>query len=908
VRRQIEAELTLIAELKYEHYFLTVWDLVCFARRRGILCQGRGSAANSAVCYCLGVTAVDPARIDLLFERFISRERNEPPDIDVDFEHERREEVFQYIYEKYGRERAGITAEVITYRPRSAVRDVGKALGLSLDRVDALAKALEWWSDEAVPDEAIRAAGLDPRSRTVQMLVRLVRQLLGFPRHLSQHVGGFVITESPLCEIVPLENGAMPGRTFIEWDKDDIDALGILKVDCLALGMLTALSRCFKLLNSDEAAERRSDEGAWNQGNQNDGEDLPRSDCVAKSHGAGQGSVSRHYLHAGFGEVRPDQPDAPRRGIDPIEHRRRTWTAEPNGLHPISADGARLADGTANSVDPGDGTQLHSNLSRIERVASGDRPRAPSPDPQPGKPPEISPSSLRRSVASSLPQPLIPRSLLDLPPEDPAVYDMICAADTVGVFQIESRAQMSMLPRLKPCCFYDLVIEVAIVRPGPIQGGMIHPYLRRRNGLEPAIYPSGEVRKVLEKTLGVPLFQEQVMRLAVVAAGFTPGEADRLRRAMAAWRRSGQIEKFQLKLMKGMLANGYSKGFAEQIYKQIRGFGEYGFPESHAASFALLVYASAWLKRYHPAAFCAALLNSQPLGFYTPGQLVRDALNHGVPVLPVDVNYSNYDCTLEQGSGIGDRGSGIGKSQHPVPRSPIPDPCLRLGLRLVRGLSAEKVRGIEAARRAGPVTSIRRLARRGDVSREALVRLAAADAFRSLGLNRRQALWHILALADAEPPLFAELEPDEPAIELPAMSLDETVVQDYDALGFSLNAHPIGLVRPELNALKVAKNGQLKRMRNGQPVAVAGLVTVRQRPGTAKGMVFMTLEDETGMANLVIRPNIWERERRIARYKIALIAEGHVERQGEVIHVMVRRLHDLSARLANLTHRSRDFH
>jgi error-prone DNA polymerase len=649
---------------------------------------------------------------------------------------------------------------------------------------------------------------------------------------------------------------------------------------------------------------------------------------------------------------------------------------------------------------------------------------------------------------------------------------MICAADTVGVFQIESRAQMSMLPRLRPRCFYDLVIEVAIVRPGPIQGGMIHPYLRRRDGREPITYPSAEVRQVLQKTLGVPIFQEQVMRLAVVAAGFTPGEADQLRRAMAAWRRSGEMEKFQLRLIKGMLAKGYSKEFARQIYLQIRGFGEYGFPESHAASFALLVYASAWLKRYHPAAFYAAMLNSQPLGFYTPGQLIRDAIAHGVRVLPVDVNYSKWDCTLEQqGTGNGERGAGWHgyvsrecvaarararpgvaagasagcRAQCAAGVATKSDsatwgqagPCLRLGMRLIRGLSAEKVAGISAARAAGnavadalagrtptgappfqgwgtdsnsecsrepnrapafeevghpserpdraipliprslepsiPITSIRRLARRGDVSRETLVRLAAADAFRSLGLGRRQALWHILALDDAEPPLFAELEPNEPATALPEMSPDETVVHDYDALGFSLNAHPIGLVRHELDGMKrshaatqprshegvgqssalgrhtgtqlrshegvgqssalrrheatqpqshggnvaaraparplrISRAEQLEHMRNGQPVAVAGLVTVRQRPGTAKGITFVTLEDETGVANLVIRPKIWKRDRRVARSKIALIAEGHVERQGAVIHVVVRRLHDLSERLAGLRHRSRDFH
>jgi error-prone DNA polymerase len=749
VRAQIETELALITELRYEHYFLTVWDLVRFARGRGILCQGRGSAANSAVCYCLGVTAVDPGRIELLFERFVSRERNEPPDIDIDFEHERREEVFQYIYEKYGRERAAITAEVITYRPRSAVRDVGKALGLSLDRVDVLAKALDWWSEEAVPEEALRSAGLDPRDRTIRMVVRLVRQLLGFPRHLSQHVGGFVITETPLCEIVPLQKGAMPGRTFIEWDKDDIDALGILKVDCLALGMLTAISKCFAMLNTD--------------GHQD---------------------------------------------------------AAPLSLHTI-------------------------------------------------------------------------------PPEDPAVYDMICAADTVGVFQIESRAQMSMLPRLRPRCFYDLVIEVAIVRPGPIQGGMVHPYLRRRDGLEPETYPSPAIRAVLQKTLGVPLFQEQVMRLAVVAAGFSAGEADQLRRSMAAWRRGGEMEKFQTRLVKGMLANGYPPAFIEQIYKQIRGFGEYGFPESHAASFALLVYVSAWLKRYHPAAFIAAVLNSQPMGFYAPAQLVRDAIRHGVDVLPVDVNSSCYDCTLEARHGTaGDVSAATWGGQ---------GPALRLGFRLVRGLSPEKVRGIEAARHAGPITSIHILARRPDVSRETLLRLAAGDAFRSLGLSRRQALWRILALDDADLPLLAGLEPEEPAAALPAMLPAETVVQDYDSLGLSLNDHPIGLLRTELDRLRVSPSEKLKTAPSRSPIAVAGLVTHRQRPGTAKGIVFMTLEDETGQANLIIRPTIWERYRAVGRSKIALIAEGVVERQGAVVHVQVKRLHDLSAKTGSLPAKSRDF-
>jgi error-prone DNA polymerase len=777
LRALLQKELELIAELRYEHYFLTVWDLVRFARERGILCQGRGSAANSAVCYCLGVTAVDPARIDLLFERFISRERNEPPDIDVDFEHERREEVFQYIYEKYGRERAAITAEVITYRPRSAVRDVGKSLGLSLDRVDTLAKALDWWDAEAVPEQALRAAGFAPEDRTIQMIVRLVRQLLGFPRHLSQHVGGFVITETPLCEIVPLENGAMPDRTFIEWDKDDIDALGILKVDCLALGMLTAISKCFA-------------------------------------------SLQRHYEA-----------------------------------------------GDTAGRDAGGGEQLGFE-------------------------------------DSAQPTPIVPRGLADVPAEDPAVYDLICEADTVGVFQIESRAQMSMLPRLRPRCFYDLVIEVAIVRPGPIQGGMVHPFLRRRNGEEPVTYPSAAVREVLGKTLGVPLFQEQVMRLAVVAAGFSPGEADKLRRLMAAWRRSGALEQMQVRLIQGMLANGYAPEFAEQIYQQIRGFGEYGFPESHSASFALLVYVSAWLKRYHPAAFCGALLNAQPMGFYAPAQLIRDAQRHDVLVRPVDVNHSAFDCTLE----------------HPQPQQRVYEaaptrsaPALRLGMRLIRGLSAEKVRGVETARAVSPITSLEVLDRRPDVTRDTLLRLAAADAFRSLGLNRRQALWQILALDDVELPLLADLPQPAPPATLPALPLDEVVAQDYESLGLSLNAHPLELVRDELARLRLARKltvsptKALGHTRQGQRIAVAGLVTHRQRPGTAKGIVFMTLEDETGTANLIVRPQIWTRDRAIAGGKIAVIAEGTVERVGAVIHVQTQRFHDLSARLVPLRAPSRDF-
>ena len=750
IRRLLEHELALIEELRYESYFLTVWDLVRFARSRGILCQGRGSAANSAVCYCLGVTAVDPDRHDLLFERFVSRERDEPPDIDVDFEHERREEVFQYIYGKYGRERAGITAEVITYRSRSAVRDVGKALGIPPEHVDALAKKLEWWDPKGLPPERLREAGLDAQDRTVRAMAWLVPQILGFPRHLSQHVGGFVITRGALCELVPIGNGAMPGRTFIEWDKDDIDALGILKVDCLALGMLTCLSKCFALIRQgDGATKRRSDEGS--------------------------------------------------------------------------------------------------------------------------------------------------PSLDTIPSEDPAVYDMLCRADSVGVFQVESRAQMSMLPRLRPRCFYDLVIEVAIVRPGPIQGGMVHPYLRRRNGEEPITYPSPAVQQVLHKTLGVPLFQEQVMRLAVVAAGFTPGEADQLRRAMAAWRRPGVLDRFRARLIGGMLARGLSRRFAEQTFEQILGFGEYGFPESHAASFALLVYASAWLKHYYPAAYAAALLNSQPMGFYAPAQIVRDAQEHGVEARGIDVNHSGYDCTLESGSG----------ARVPDSETRRLSPALRLGFRLIHGISREAVCGIEAARRDGPYRSVADLARRARVGRGTLTRLAAADAFRSIGLDRRRALWDVLALRD-EPPLLRGLEPEDEPVPLPGMTLGEHVFADYDATGLSLTAHPIALVRGELNGLRASTAADIRKGTQGRPVRAAGLVLVRQRPGTAGGITFATLEDETGVVNLIIRPNVYERFREAA-HGIAWIAEGRIERVGEVVHVQASRIEDLGERLARLRVISRDF-
>jgi error-prone DNA polymerase len=735
VRRLVEYELALIRDLRYEAYFLTVHDLVRFARSRGILCQGRGSAANSAVCYCLGVTAVDPGRIDVLFERFVSRERDEAPDIDIDFEHERREEVLQYLYDKYGRDRAGLAATVITYCARSAIRDVGKALGLSPDRVDALAKNADGHHGETLAAERCAQAGVEPTSPLGGRLFALVNEVIGFPRHLSQHVGGMVITRGPLCELVPIENAAMPDRTVVQWDKDDLDALGILKVDCLALGMLTAIRKCF-------------------------------------------GLVETHH----------------------------------------------------------------------------------------GR----------------------PLTLAAVPAEDPAVYDLVCDADTVGVFQVESRGQMSMLPRLKPRCYYDLVIEVAIVRPGPIQGQMVHPYLRRRAGEEQPVYPNEAIRAVLHKTLGVPLFQEQAMQLAVVAAGFTPGEADQLRRAMGAWRRSGEMDRFRAKLLDGMRSRGLGEQFAERVFSMIRGFGEYGFPESHAASFALLVYTSAWLKRYYPAAFAAALLNSQPMGFYAPAQLVQDARRHGVPVRPVDVNHSDGDCTLES---AGDT------------------PALRLGFRLVGGLRLADVDAVVAARAGGPFRSVADLARRARLGRATLEALADADAFGSLALGRREALWHALG-QDRSPrasPLFGGLDDDEPGVALPALSPFEQVVADYRATGLSLKGHPIGFYREPLEVLRVTPADRLAELPHGRRVAVAGIVLLRQRPSTAKGITFVTLEDETGTANLVVRQQTWERFRAVARRSPAWVAHGTLERKGAVVHVLVQRLEDLSVKLGALHTKSRDF-
>ena len=732
VRQLVEHELALIADLAYEPYFLTVHDIVRFARARGILCQGRGSAANSAVCYALGITAVDPARLSMLFERFISKERNEPPDIDVDFEHQRREEVIQYLYAKYGRDRAALTATVITYRAKSAVRDTGRALGLDAGEVERLSGALAWWDGRSALPERVGEAGLDPQSRPVAQLLELAGTLVGFPRHLSQHTGGFVIARDRLSRLVPIENAAMPDRSVIEWDKDDLDALGLLKVDVLALGMLSAIRRALELI-------------------------------------------------------------AARRGR--------------------------------------------------------------------------------------------PFALSDVPPEDPATYAMIQRADTMGVFQIESRAQMSMLPRLKPACFFDLVIEVAIVRPGPIQGGMVHPYLRRRNGEEPVTYPSAAVEAVLSRTLGVPIFQEQVMQLAVVAAGFTPGEADGLRRAMAAWRRKGGLEPFERRLKDGMRARGYPDEFAAQIYRQILGFGEYGFPESHSASFALLVYVSSWIKRHEPAAFLAALLNSQPMGFYAPSQLVQDAQRHGVEVRAVDATESDWACTLEG-------------------REP---PAVRLGLLMIKGLAEGSARRIAAARAAAPFASVADLARRARLEARDLKHLAAAGALDALAEHRRRAYWDVAGI-ETRPHLLREAPVRETAPALAAPTEGENLVADFASLGLTLGRHPLALLRARLRGMGLATAAEVRAAAHGRVLSACGIVTGRQRPDTASGVVFVTLEDETGYVNVVVWSALVERQRRELLGSRLMAVHGTIEREGEVVHLVARRLDDHSALLGRLLTHSRDFH
>jgi error-prone DNA polymerase len=816
VRQRLDDELAIIARLDYARYFLTVHDVVAFARRqpKEILCQGRGSAANSAVCYCLGITSVNPDKSNLLFARFISVNRGEPPDIDVDFEHERREEVIQYIYGRYGRHRAAICATVIHYRARRAIGEVGKVFGLTPDVTAALAKTVWGISDSAVADDQIREAGLDPRNPAIRQAVALANELIGFPRHLSQHVGGFVLTRERLDETVPIGNAAMDDRTFIEWDKDDIDTLQLMKVDVLALGMLSCLRRSLDL-------------------------------------------IKQHY----------------------------------------------------------------------------------------GK----------------------EYSLATIPQDDHATYDMLCRADSVGVFQVESRAQMSMLPRLKPRCFYDLVIEVAIVRPGPIQGDMVHPYLRRRDDPAAVHYPSpapehgdrDELKEVLSRTLGVPLFQEQAMQIAITAAMFTPDDADGLRRAMATFRHNGNVHLFRDKFIAGMTRRGYDRAFAEGCFGQIEGFGEYGFPESHAASFALLVYVSAWIKCHYPDVFCAAILNSQPMGFYQPAQLVRDARQHGVEVRPVDVNCSDWDCTLEMaassarsphnasapsprsyGERVGVRGAesqqdtlsdatrGDAPSPRPSPRtrgegeqSPCPPDCaVRLGFRQIQGLAEAELKLLVAARRNG-YASIEQLAALAGLSRFTIERLAEADAFRSLGLDRRAALWaarrlHTIGIERAKPKQIAaldhsrsllttqrgdELFPEAP-VALPPMTLAEHVAEDYVATELSLKAHPVGFFRDDLDRLGALRNAEhrAEHLRNNQMVTVAGLVLIRQQPGTAKGVIFMTLEDETDIANIIVWPKVFKKNRRIVMTSRFVAVRGRLQKAGLVVHVVAQSFVDLTAELPRL--------
>ncbi|GJM10521.1 MAG: error-prone DNA polymerase [Lysobacteraceae bacterium] len=733
VKQLLRHELELIEALDYAPFFLTVHDVVAFARSRNILCQGRGSAANSAVCYCLGITEVDPARMNMLFERFISKERNEPPDIDVDFEHQRREEVIQYIYHKYGRHRAALAATVITYRTKSAVRDVGKALGMTLDQVDLLTRAVSHWDRPDGLPERLQERGFDPESPLIKRLLYLVGEIMGFPRHLSQHVGGFVISEHPLSTLVPVENASMAERTIIQWDKDDLETLGLLKVDVLALGMLSAIRRCF--------------------------------DLIGRFHGSGPTFAS-------------------------------------------------------------------------------------------------------------------------VPAEDPRVYEMIQRADTIGVFQIESRAQMSMLPRLKPACFYDLVIEVAIVRPGPIQGKMVHPYLRRRQGLEPVSYASKDLEKVLKRTLGIPLFQEQVMELAVVAAGFTPGEADQLRRSMAAWKRRGGLDYFERRLIGGMLERGYEREFAEQVFEQIKGFGSYGFPESHAASFALLVYVSCWLKCHHPAAFTCALLNSLPMGFYSASQLVQDVQRHDVEVRPPDVCFSDYDCTLEK--------TDDGQA------------AIRLGLRQIKGLKEEVATRIVSQRCQKPFSDVQQLTERAKLDRGQRQRLADGGALRTLSGHRHQARWAVDGVEEL-PPLLKGSQIEESRAKLRTPTASETVLTDYDTLGLSLEAHPLELLRSQLKARRVLTSREVDQQPNGRPLRAAGLVTLRQRPGTASGVTFLTLEDETGMLNVVVWAKLGEQQRRELLESTLLAVDGIIEREQGVQHLIAHRLHNYNDILGQLHIQARNF-
>ncbi|VWC39589.1 DNA polymerase [Burkholderia lata] len=746
VSKQIRYELDLIAQLSYEPFFLTVYDIVKYARSQNILCQGRGSAANSVVCFCLGITEVNPEQSTMLFERFISAERGEPPDIDVDFEHQRREEVIQHIYEKYGHNRAALAAAVSTYRPRGVLRETGKALGVDPMLVDRVAKAHRWFDGSRDLLQQFSTIGLDPETPLILAWARLAARLLNFPRHLSQHSGGFVISRGKLTRLVPVENAAMDGRRVIQWDKDDLEALGLMKVDVLALGMLSALHRAFDMRT------------AWRG---------------------------------------PPEPDGE------------------------------------------------------------------------------------------------PFTLKHIPQDDEATYDMICRADTVGVFQIESRAQMSMLPRLRPRTYYDLVIEVAIVRPGPIQGGAVHPYLKRRQGIEKVSYPKEDLKPALERTYGVPIFQEQVMQIAMIAAGFTPGEADQLRRAMAAWKRKGNLEQYHRKIVDGMRERDYPPDFAEQIFEQIKGFGDYGFPESHAASFAKLAYASSWLKCHEPAIFLAALLNSQPMGFYPPSQLVQDAKRHGVQVLPIDVTQSNREASLEA-----------------LPDQPPPhgQPAVRLGLSLVRGLGEAAARRIEAARTAGPFDNVDTLARRAQLERRDLEALAAANALAALAGHRRDALWQAVAAAP-ERDLLATApidEPEKPALGAPSEADD--ILADYHTTGLTLNRHPVALLRPALRARRLSSAAELHDRPDGRLARACGLVTARQMPGTAKGVMFMTLEDETGCVNLIVRPELLARQRRETLDSRLLAASGVWQVASDVRHLVVQHFEDLTPLLGGLRTSSREFH
>jgi len=744
IRDKIEHELALIAQLRFEPYFLTVADIVHWARSQKILCQGRGSAANSVVCFCLGVTEIDPARATLLFERFISAERGEPPDIDIDFEHQRREEVIQYIYRKYGRHRAALTAVVISYRPRSAVRDVGRALGIDLQRIDAVAKSQQWFDGRRISAERLRENGFDPDAPVTRLWAELTGALVGFPRHLSQHPGGFVIARDDMAQLVPVENASMPERTVIQWDKDDLDTVGLLKVDVLALGMLSAMRRSLEFI----------------------GRKLGR----------------------------------------------------PFALH-------------------------------------------------------------------------------DVPDKDVPTYDMICAADTVGVFQIESRAQMSMLPRLKPRTFYDLVVEVAIVRPGPIQGGMVHPYLHNRSLSDDEIDCPPEIRPALMRTKGVPIFQEQVMQIAMLAADFSGGEADRLRRAMAAWKRRGGLGPFHLRLVGRMVEKGYDREYAERIFKQIEGFGEYGFPESHAASFALLAYDSSWIKCHHPDAFLAGLLNSQPMGFYAPAQLVRDAREHGVVVLPADVQLSERETVLEGLEATAGRPGGS-DALHPV----------RLGLDRVGGLSEDAADRIVKARvESGPFGNVEDLARRATLNAHDLRVLAEANALQGLAGHRHQAAWAVAGVDTRPTEMLRETRLHEAPAELEAPSEAENMLADYRALGLTLERHPLALLRAELAAFKVQPAVVLRRYPDGRLARASGIVTHRQRPETAKGTVFVTLEDETGAVNVIVWPSVAEAQRQPLLGATLLTVYGQWQREGDVMHLVAKKLIDHSHLLHGLVSRSRDF-